>query len=315
MRVHVVNVMRPVPGESGRTLDRFAGFARGVEERGLAGLWVPDSFGRGRPTLDPIVLMSVIAAVTQKIEIGTCVLQVPVRHPVELAHRIGSLHGLSGSRLMLGLGCGSTEADFKVVGADYAARFKALMPALDTMRRAWRGEELEGGRLTPWPGTEGGPAILLGAWRNKRWIVYAAEQCQGWIASGLYPKPEELEAVIKFYRDAGGRRAVLSNVIIDLHGKGNRIRTVPMPSWAKAAIDVWAAAAGLNDGRRVFRPMNRHGQITGDVLLPQNILELVARYGAPTLEDYHRAYAGFGAEWPGDEEIRRRHIVAPDTAA
>ena len=42
---------------------------------------------------------------------------------------------------------------------------------------------------------------------------------------------------------------------------------------------------------------------------------MVARYGAPTLDDYRRAYAGFGAEWPGDEEIRRRHIVAPHTAA
>ena len=42
---------------------------------------------------------------------------------------------------------------------------------------------------------------------------------------------------------------------------------------------------------------------------------MVARYGAPTLEDYRRAYAGFGAEWPGEKEIRRRHIVAPDTAA
>lgn len=42
---------------------------------------------------------------------------------------------------------------------------------------------------------------------------------------------------------------------------------------------------------------------------------MVARHGAPSLDDYRRAYAGFGAEWPGDEEIRRRHIVAPDTAA
>lgn len=42
---------------------------------------------------------------------------------------------------------------------------------------------------------------------------------------------------------------------------------------------------------------------------------MVARYGAPSLEDYRRAYSAFGAEWPGDEEIRRRHIVAPDTAA
>ncbi len=42
---------------------------------------------------------------------------------------------------------------------------------------------------------------------------------------------------------------------------------------------------------------------------------MVARHGAPSLEDYRRAYAGFGAEWPGDDEIRRRHLVAPDAAA
>ena len=33
---------------------------------------------------------------------------------------------------------------------------------------------------------------------------------------------------------------------------------------------------------------------------------LAARHGAPTLAELHRAYAGFGAEWPGDDEVRRR---------
>lgn len=42
---------------------------------------------------------------------------------------------------------------------------------------------------------------------------------------------------------------------------------------------------------------------------------MVARFGAPSLEDYRRAYAGFGVQWPGDDEIRRRHPVAPDIAA
>jgi alkanesulfonate monooxygenase SsuD/methylene tetrahydromethanopterin reductase-like flavin-dependent oxidoreductase (luciferase family) len=242
MRVHVVNVMRPEPGMAGRDLDRFAEQARQVEAKGFDGLWVTDSFGRGRPTLDPVVLMSVIASVTGRIQIGTCVLQVPVRHPVELAHRLQSLHALTGQRLQLGLGCGSTQADFDLVGADYTTRFKALMPALDTMRRAWRGENLAGGTLTPWPGTEGGPALLLGAWRNKRWIVYSAEQCEGWIASGLYPKPEELEAGIKFYRDAGGRRAVLSNVIIDLHGNAE-----DMPLGGKAQVMLTGGEAAARD--------------------------------------------------------------------
>jgi hypothetical protein len=42
---------------------------------------------------------------------------------------------------------------------------------------------------------------------------------------------------------------------------------------------------------------------------------MIARHGVPSIEDYRRAYAACGAEWPGDNEIRRRHPVAPDTAA
>ncbi len=248
MRVHVVNVMRGDPEIAGRTLDRFADFARNVEAKGFAGLWVTDSFGRGRPTLDPIVLMSVIASLTKRIEIGTCVLQVPVRHPVELAHRIESLHALTGDRLMLGLGCGSTKADFDLVGGDYDARFKTLMTSLEIMRDAWAGKPLAGGRLTPWPGTEGGPNLMLGAWRNKRWIVYAAERCAGWIASGLYSQPEELERGVQFYRDAGGRRAVLSNVIVDLQG-----RVSDMPLGGRATVMATGSAEEALDRLKRIR--------------------------------------------------------------
>jgi alkanesulfonate monooxygenase SsuD/methylene tetrahydromethanopterin reductase-like flavin-dependent oxidoreductase (luciferase family) len=248
MRVHVVNVLRPEPGATGRTLDRFSDFARQVEARGFTGLWVTDSFGRGRPTLDPVVLMSVIAAVTRQIEIGTCVLQVPVRHPVELAHRIAGLHAMTGQRLQLGLGSGSTKADFDLVGADYEQRFKMLMSALDTMGRAWRGEPLPGGALTPWPGTEGGPAVMLGAWRNKRWIVYAAERCAGWIASGLYSQPEELATGMKIYREAGGKRAVLANVILDLKGGG-----AGMPLGGRATVMLTGGEAEALDRLKRIR--------------------------------------------------------------
>ncbi len=246
MRVHVVNVMRGDPDIAGHTLDRFSKFAADVEARGFHGLWMTDSFGRGRATMDPIVLMSVAASVTKKIEIGTCVLQVPVRHPVELAHRCESLYALTGQRLMLGLGCGSTKADFDIVGEDYDARFKTLMTSLEIMRTAWAGEPVEGGTLTPWPGTEGGPNLMLGAWRNKRWIVYAAERCAGWIASGLYSQPEELEAGVKFYRDAGGKRAVLSNVIVELQGD-----VANMPLAGRATMQITSADEALDRLRRI----------------------------------------------------------------
>lgn len=41
----------------------------------------------------------------------------------------------------------------------------------------------------------------------------------------------------------------------------------------------------------------------------------VARHGAPSLEHYRRVYAACGADWPGDDEIRRRHPVAGEPAA
>jgi hypothetical protein len=41
------------------------------------------------------------------------------------------------------------------------------------------------------------------------------------------------------------------------------------------------------------------------------VARMVARHGAPSIEDYRRVYEQSGAPWPGDEEIRRRHPVAP----
>jgi site-specific recombinase XerD len=66
--------------------------------------------------------------------------------------------------------------------------------------------------------------------------------------------------------------------IVDLHGKGNRLRTVPMPSWTKVAIDQWAQAASLHAGH-VFCSMNNRHEFQREVLLPQNIMEAVLKYG------------------------------------
>jgi alkanesulfonate monooxygenase SsuD/methylene tetrahydromethanopterin reductase-like flavin-dependent oxidoreductase (luciferase family) len=216
MRLSVVSFMRPGPEPRGQAMKPILDYAARIERAGFPALWVTDAFGRGSPTLDPLVVLGALSAATKRVELGTAVLQVPVRHPVELAHRIMSVQALSGGRLRLGVGSGSTRADFDLVGADYDGRFKTLRQSLDTMRRAWRGERLEGGALTPWPGCEGGPPVLLGVWRNPAQITRAAKECQGWIASGLYSSWEDLEAGMKIYRQAGGANAVLANVVIDL---------------------------------------------------------------------------------------------------
>src|SRR5216684_3357642 len=48
--------------------------------------------------------------------------------------------------------------------------------------------------------------------------------------------------------------------IVDLVGKHGRVRTIPVPTWVKVALDAWTSAAGLANGR-VFRPVNRGDRV------------------------------------------------------
>jgi alkanesulfonate monooxygenase SsuD/methylene tetrahydromethanopterin reductase-like flavin-dependent oxidoreductase (luciferase family) len=214
----VSGMIRLTPGA--QTASELAGwmadYARRLEASGFPGIWVGDALGRGHATLDPLTALAAVCTVTQRVELGIAVLQVPLRNPIELAHRVQSVQALSGNRLRLGVGSGSTRADFELLGADYDQRFRTLMRSLDIMRQTWRGEAVNGGTLSPWPGCEGGPPILLGAWRSPRWIGYAARECQGWTPSGRFSSWEDLETGMRLYRDAGGTNAVLANVAVDL---------------------------------------------------------------------------------------------------
>src|SRR5262249_19820632 len=160
---------------------------------------------------------------TSHIELGTGVLQVPLRRPGELAHRIQSLNVLLAGRLRLGVGAGSTRAGFEVAGADYDTRVAPFRESLEVMRALWRGDggpgaSVNGGSLLAWPGTEGGPPVFLGAWRSARTIERAAREFDGWIASGLHSTWEDLETGMKTFRAHGGKRAILTNIHTDLGG-------------------------------------------------------------------------------------------------
>src|SRR5262245_66404150 len=106
-----------------------------IERLGFDGIWLGDSVGRARwPVPDPLLWLSAAAAATERIELGTCILQVPLRRPVELAQRLMALHALSGGRFSPGLGSGSTRADFDAVGVPFDERFHLLAEALPTIR-------------------------------------------------------------------------------------------------------------------------------------------------------------------------------------
>jgi site-specific recombinase XerD len=66
-------------------------------------------------------------------------------------------------------------------------------------------------------------------------------------------------------------------VIVDLLGKRNSLRSIPMPNWCKAAIDEWARAANIKSGC-IFRRIRRGDHLAGDCMTAQAIYDVVLKY-------------------------------------
>lgn len=204
------------PGGGALTTRGIADGALRIERAGFEGCWVFDAIGRGFLLPDPLTALAVAGTVTQRVELGTCIIQVPLRRPVELAHRALTTHLVCGGRLVLGVGAGSTKTDFDAVGVDFDRRFDLLAEALPIMRRLWTGERVGEAELSPWPEVAGGPPMLIGSWNTDRWIREAARTYDGWIASAARTSWDALERGLRVFREAGGKRAVVANLAVDL---------------------------------------------------------------------------------------------------
>ena len=215
-------------------ISRARGPARMLVDEGYESLWAPQAIGRGVMLIDPLLALATAAAVTDTVELGTAVLQVPLYHTSDLAHRVLSLHQLCGDRLSLGVGPGSTEHDFTAFGRDYSTRFRDFGAAMQQLRVPLASGKHGETDLTPWPTTRGGPRVLYGTWGAG--VERAATAYDGWIASAHYRTPEEVVAALGRYREAGGKRAIVST--IQLPGGSDMGEVAQKLSWfAEAGFD------------------------------------------------------------------------------
>jgi len=186
--------------------------ARGLVADGYASLWSAHAVGRGFMLTDPLIALAAAASVTDRVEIGTAVLQLPLYRPAELAHRVLSLAQLCGSRLLLGIGAGSTRADFAAAGADFARRFATFDASLAVLRALLLNGRADDVDLAPWPAVSR-PALLFGTWGVN--VERAAREFDGWIASAAYRTTEQVVAALARYRAGGGGRAIVSTIRLD----------------------------------------------------------------------------------------------------
>jgi site-specific recombinase XerC len=66
-------------------------------------------------------------------------------------------------------------------------------------------------------------------------------------------------------------------VLVDITGKGYRVRSVAVPAWVKAAIDAWTIAAGITEGK-IFRAVHKGGKVWGQDLTSGAVQQIVQQY-------------------------------------
>lgn len=133
----------------------------------------------GHPTLDPFAALSYVASATQSILLHTHLLVAPYRHPLLVAKSIASLVALSGRRVIVGMGAGYLRGEFAALDIDFERRNELADDAIVTIRRALKGEEVNGGVVRPLPSADPRPPIWIGG-NSRRAIERAVDLAQGW---------------------------------------------------------------------------------------------------------------------------------------
>jgi alkanesulfonate monooxygenase SsuD/methylene tetrahydromethanopterin reductase-like flavin-dependent oxidoreductase (luciferase family) len=213
-----ISINMPLKDSDGNPLDAkgIMTRARMVEAAGLDGIWMGDGISPGMTRPDPLMWLLVACAATDHIEVGTSILQIPLRNPVELAQRFLTLQALTRGRFTIGIGAGSTRSNHESVGVDFEQRFSLLKNHMDVIRRLCNGETVGTANLNPWPSVLGGPRFVVGAWYSGIWLKRAAQDYDGWMSSAGRTNLKTVAEAIQRYRDLGGKRAMVSTCAVDL---------------------------------------------------------------------------------------------------
>ncbi len=115
----------------------LATVARAAEQAGADALWACDHLFWHGPSLECLVALTVAATATDRVRLGSCVIQLPLRQAPAVAKQAASLQTLSGGRLILGVGVGSHPGEYEQSGIDYHTRGRLLDAGIIELRRSW----------------------------------------------------------------------------------------------------------------------------------------------------------------------------------
>ncbi len=191
------------------TPDNLIRVARLAEDLGYDSIWatdhvLPSSLFESpyNHIYEPLAVLSFLASMTARVNLGTSILVLPLRNPALVAKAVASLDSLSGGRVILGIGVGGGDDDrleFAHVGSTFSDRGKRANEYIKAMRELWCSSEpkFEGKHVrfadvvaSPKPVQPGGPPIWIGG-KSDAALARAAALGDGWHPN--YMSVEDLE--------------------------------------------------------------------------------------------------------------------------
>jgi probable F420-dependent oxidoreductase len=203
----------------------------------------------GHHALDPFVALTAAATATSRLLLHTNLLVLAYRNPFVTAKAVASLDVVSGGRVIVGVGAGYLEGEYRALGADFEHRNEVSDDAIAAMKRAWsetgvryegRGYRAAGNTMLPAPLQKPHPPLWIGG-NSRRARRRAAEHAQGWSPFPVTPEfgrrthtaaietIDDLAAGIRELRalaDQRGRREALDVCFVPF-GTGMQQRALP----------------------------------------------------------------------------------------
>lgn len=238
------------PGGPAAIRPRLGAIARTAEAAGFGSLWVMDHFfqlpahtgwgGPDEPMLEAYTTLGYLAAVTDRIQLGTMVTGVVYRQPALLIKAVTTLDVLSGGRAYLGIGAAWYEREAVGLGLPFPARAERFARLEETLRIAqamWSGSvqpfngayyHLAEPLTNPQPLTRPHPPILIGGNGERvtlRLVAQYADAC-----NLLVPDPGESRAklaVLRHHCEEVGRdyEAIEKTALVELDLRPGRMST------------------------------------------------------------------------------------------
>lgn len=233
------------PGNPAAIRGKLAAIARAAEENGFHSIWVMDHFFQipivgpaEQEMLEGYSALSYLAAITERVMLGTLVTGVTYRHPGVLAKTVTTLDVLSGGRAYCGIGAAWFDREHHGLGVPYPPireRFERLEEALRILKLFWSGraERFEGKHYqlaetlcSPPPIARPHPPILIGGMGEKktlRLVAQYADACNLFTFAGVDAVAQKLD-VLQRHCDALGRdyatieKTTLGSVRLDKTG-------------------------------------------------------------------------------------------------